>query len=388
MVVLFGFAVTSLLIAGHTVVEGEEEDGAVAAKVCGTTDPFKDEDRTEFIDFHNNLRKKIARGDAPNFTGKLPSAKNMYALNYDCNMEKELQTKLKSCDIPDFTYTNGYGQNIIKFSKKKFESISEIKTRVLIALELWSNPIVYYGIKNGDEVLMYDDARLNTFANVTRKKQKLPGGGNNTQCKGNDEMDDLARDAILNAHNEPPCKRPGSEWEKLRQIADIKIHAKNVFFFEIYDCHTESEAIKYASTCSFVKSSESRREGYGENVFVYPVPNADPVLAFKAAAASWWAQITADSIGRDVKFTESLKAKAVQTEFAQMAWGKSVKLGCAIQTCSLSSFIVCRYSPAGNIVNENIYEIGAICSGCSSACNYTEGLCKPYGFMKELSLSY
>ncbi|KHJ79899.1 SCP-like protein, partial [Oesophagostomum dentatum] len=188
-----GRNVISLLIAEHTLVEGEEENGAVAAKVCSTTDPFKDEDRTEFIDFHNNLRKKIAKGDAPNFTGRLPSAKNMYALNYDCNMEKELQARLKSCDIPNFTYTNGYGQNII--NKKKFENIGEVKTRVLIALELWSNPILYYGIKNGDEVLKYDDARLNTFANMIYAKALRFACGY-VACEG--DVDDVYISCVYN----------------------------------------------------------------------------------------------------------------------------------------------------------------------------------------------
>ncbi|KHJ75022.1 hypothetical protein OESDEN_25362 [Oesophagostomum dentatum] len=58
-----------------------------------------------------------------------------------------------------------------------------------------------------------------------------------------------------------------------------------------------------------------------------------------------------------------------------MAWANSKKLGCAMQTCSSSSFIVCRYSPKGNILGQKIYKNGKTCAGCPATCNATEGLC-------------
>ncbi|EPB79266.1 hypothetical protein ANCCEY_01689 [Ancylostoma ceylanicum] len=96
----------------------------------------------------------------------------------------------------------------------------------------------------------------------------------------------------------------------------------------------------YASTCALTKSPENERKGYGENVFIYNVPNAVPADAFKA-----------------------------------MAWANSVKIGCGIQTCGMKSFVVCRYSPPGNVLNQTIYPIGDVCSGCKAACNESEGLC-------------
>ncbi|KIH63646.1 SCP-like protein [Ancylostoma duodenale] len=115
----------------------------------------------------------------------------------------------------------------------------------------------------------------------------------------------------------------------------------------IYDCGTEAEAIDYANTCELTKSAQADRKGFGENVYVYPAPNADPVEAFEAAAKKWWDQIFLDGINWEVKYIQGLKDKKTdQRGFTQMAWAKSIKLGCGIQTCDLSTFIVCRYSPA------------------------------------------
>ncbi|KIH45865.1 hypothetical protein ANCDUO_24088 [Ancylostoma duodenale] len=51
-----------------------------------------------------------------------------------------------------------------------------------------------------------------------------------------------------------------------------------------YDCATEAEAIDYANKCELIKSPEKDRRNFGENVYVYPAPNADPIVAFEAVS--------------------------------------------------------------------------------------------------------
>ncbi|KIH50551.1 hypothetical protein ANCDUO_19370 [Ancylostoma duodenale] len=86
----------------------------------------------------------------------------------------------------------------------------------------------------------------------------------------------------------------------------------------IYDCATEGEAIDYANSCELTKSPEQDRKGFGENVYVYPAPNADPIEAFEAAAKKWWDQIFLDGINWEVKYIQSLKDKKIdQKAFIQ-----------------------------------------------------------------------
>ncbi|EYC30042.1 hypothetical protein Y032_0005g2414 [Ancylostoma ceylanicum] len=64
----------------------------------------------------------------------------------------------------------------------------------------------------------------------------------------------------------------------------------------------------------------------------------------------------------------------------KMGWATSNLLGCSIVKCSTSNRYVgvCRYSPKGNLVNYNVYQVGTVCSACPSgktSCNRDEGLC-------------
>ncbi|ETN84166.1 SCP-like protein [Necator americanus] len=203
----------------------------------------------------------------------------------------------------------------------------------------------------------------------------IPGGGTNTMCRGNDAMTDEARNYVLDVHNSKRSLLARGEITNGKN-SHYKLPTSSFMPRMIYDCTTEAEAIKYARTCSFTKSPEKERKGYGENVFTFPTPNTDPVPAFEAATECWWTQIFAARINDDMKFVRKFNEKAIdQRGFTQMAWARSVKLGCALQTCSQSSFVVCRYSPAGNIVNEQIYVPGRVCEGCLAACIDYEGLC-------------
>ncbi|CAJ0588241.1 unnamed protein product [Cylicocyclus nassatus] len=421
-----------------------------------------DEDRILLRDYHNNLRKEVANGRYNNYIGNLPEGRNIYKLKYDCNMEKEVQSALENGEAR-ITFNNGYGQNIAKFSLSKSPDpdppglkagATSGKPELQMALESWSNPILYYGLKNPGNV--YEDARLYTFANMVYgktlrigcgykkvgeekkdesnangdqyvvvsciynliggypnnviyesgskcqtaadcttypgsicNKKKFaglcvykgavphPDDGPNEMCKSNKGMNDHFRQAVLQAHNSKKSMLALGQVQngKLKQ----KLPQSSFMPKMIYDCETEAEAIKYSSACLLNKSDESARPGYGENVFVYPIPNADPLVALNAATENWWSQISEDSINNKVMFDETLKNKVIdQKGFTQMAWSKSVKLGCAVRTCDLSTFVVCRYSPAGNILNQQIYITGSVCSGCAPACNKTEGLCNIY----------
>ncbi|CAJ0595741.1 unnamed protein product [Cylicocyclus nassatus] len=147
-----------------------------------------------------------------------------------------------------------------------------------------------------------------------------------------------------------------------------------------YDMDLEAQAIDYAKGCSLKKSDESTRPGIGENVYVHDTVITDQVELFNTVAISWWTQIFKDGINRQLIFSENLRDKQAkkgidQTAFTQMAWANTNKIGCAVVDCSGKSFVVCRYSPAGNILNQTIYRIGNVCGLCGGTCSPDVGLC-------------
>ncbi|PIO68426.1 hypothetical protein TELCIR_09787 [Teladorsagia circumcincta] len=62
----------------------------------------------------------------------------------------------------------------------------------------------------------------------------------------------------------------------------------------------------------------------------------------------------------------------------QMAWASTTQVGCGAKLCGDNYIVVCRYTPRGNVVNQNIYNAGPMCSQCFGACSKTylyKGLC-------------
>ncbi|CAJ0595583.1 unnamed protein product [Cylicocyclus nassatus] len=147
-----------------------------------------------------------------------------------------------------------------------------------------------------------------------------------------------------------------------------------------YDMNLEAQAIEHAKGCSLIKSDESTRTGIGENVYVHNTVIKDAVELFNIVAICWWTQIFQDGINNQLIFSENLRDKQAkknidQTAFTQIAWANTNKIGCASVDCSGKSFVVCRYSPAGNILNQPIYRIGYVCQGCQGTCSSADGLC-------------
>ncbi|KHJ81697.1 hypothetical protein OESDEN_18615 [Oesophagostomum dentatum] len=57
-----------------------------------------------------------------------------------------------------------------------------------------------------------------------------------------------------------------------------------------------------------------------------------------------------------------------------MAWARTNKLGCSIARCSDEYVTVCRYLEKGNVVRQQVYIPGRLCSMCTSGCDQ-DGLC-------------
>ncbi|KIH57502.1 hypothetical protein ANCDUO_12307 [Ancylostoma duodenale] len=109
----------------------------------------------------------IAEGRQPNNQGTLPSAKNMYKLEYNCEMEGEVQKEILAC-TGRATLTEKYGQNYLVVPAADMHA--DVPNRLRAAIAIWKGPQRYYGLNN---ISNYDDNRLYTFAN--RLSRSLAG---------------------------------------------------------------------------------------------------------------------------------------------------------------------------------------------------------------------
>ncbi|CAJ0595459.1 unnamed protein product [Cylicocyclus nassatus] len=144
-----------------------------------------------------------------------------------------------------------------------------------------------------------------------------------------------------------------------------------------YDTELENEAQTWVSTCppSPGKSELSTRVGHGETTTIIGDKTTSCADSIKQALEAWWNEIEKKALNSAVKYTQVLEQSAnAPTNFTQMAWAASYKVGCAVGNCEYGNLVVCRYYVRGNIYSEYIYRIGTTCGACSSKC--TNGLCK------------
>ncbi|VDK50281.1 unnamed protein product [Cylicostephanus goldi] len=180
--------------------------------VCGdkAVAPFTEWERKTILDYHNELRANVSQGKAKNYKGNLSSAKNMYKLRYDCKMEGKVQAELDK-NLVRITFDNGYGQNVARFTK------SENRDKdILHALESWSNPVLFYGIKNEEN--RYDDDRLYTFANMIYAKTLRFG------CGYKDEGETVIISCIYNLIGAYPNNILYEEGEMCKKAKDCTMY--------------------------------------------------------------------------------------------------------------------------------------------------------------------
>ncbi|RCN40503.1 SCP-like protein [Ancylostoma caninum] len=146
-----------------------------------------------------------------------------------------------------------------------------------------------------------------------------------------------------------------------------------------YDCTAESYALSHVRKCDRQLSPQQARPGYKENINVFFTTGTNGELAaVEHAINKWWGQLRTHGFPTNMIFTEAVRRRTtnVVTKFAKMAWWSNTQLGCATHRCNGFYFTSCMYGPGGgNIVGQAVYQIGAVCSGCSGTCDAAVGLC-------------
>lgn len=92
---------------------------ALAALGCsGTGSSFSDDDRTFMVNYVNGLRSQIVKGMQPaGVGGNYPKGKNMYKLEWDCDLESIAQEWADRCQFEHRSKvgaapTPGAGENL------------------------------------------------------------------------------------------------------------------------------------------------------------------------------------------------------------------------------------------------------------------------------------
>ncbi|WKY12920.1 hypothetical protein Q1695_004048 [Nippostrongylus brasiliensis] len=400
--------------------------------VCSNTG-MTDAIRTTILNFHNDARRRVAKGVEPNKSGTLNPAKNMYKLEWDCTMEDQAQTAMNQCSGSISSWSN-MAQNVMSWSSSG--GFSNPATQVNATLANWWGQAVKNGVTDPDN--KYTSSSLYSFSNMVFSETtkigcaykvcntqlfvtclynglgfytnaKMWETGNacsansdcttyansicdnglcvkgapvpdtNNACSSNTGSSDAVRSAFLTAHNKYRSSvARGLEPDALGGNAPKASKMLKM----VWDCSVEASAMAHAQKCVYEHSASSTRPGLGENIYMTSSVNFDMVKAANQASSLWWSELAQYGVGPSNNLTTALwnRPNTQIGHYSQMAWETSYRLGCAIAHCPSFTFGVCQYGPAGNYMNRLIYTIGNPCTsdaGCpgSYTCSVSEGLC-------------
>ncbi|EYB92937.1 hypothetical protein Y032_0188g1147 [Ancylostoma ceylanicum] len=393
--------------------------------------------RELFLALHNDKRRSIALGKAPNNVGFLGPAKNMYKMEWKCEYEKFAQTTVDSCNANGAL---GPASNGISFAGNGNEYRSHPYQYINETFQIWANGPQLYGTTNVYEnwnnyyfgnIAMSKTTKLGCAYNVcgntfyvncvyslagnfqgTVMWEKGPAckqdgecttypgstcdnglcvaggdsgmavGGTNKICPKNSHMNDEAREKFLERHNALRSSLAKGEQEDPLGVNGFAPKAARMRKM-VWDCEIEYNSQKHASSCQYEHSPPSARPGLGQNLYFTEQITLGVALAAAQASDSWWAELKTFGVPPENRITPAVyyrRGKEIG-HYSQMAWQNSYKLGCGISWCKEYTYVVCEYGPGGNTMGELIYQLGSPCStdedcqcsGCK--CSKEEALC-------------
>ncbi|RCN47951.1 SCP-like protein [Ancylostoma caninum] len=157
-----------------------------------------------------------------------------------------------------------------------------------------------------------------------------------------------------------------------------------------YDCNAESYAQQAVNTCRRTELPAHSLGGHKQNLFIFnnPYASQQQAVLYKTSAvvedeivkaiATWWSQLARFGMRSNMMFYQSEFKRGASNvlNWAKMAWWNTKRVGCAAKNCGSFYAVSCMYNPGGAIVNQYVYQVGAVCSGCPSGQCDGQALCR------------
>ncbi|EYB88843.1 hypothetical protein Y032_0240g3336, partial [Ancylostoma ceylanicum] len=339
---------------------------AAAPTSFGCDGKISDVMRRKILDFHNQARVKLANGQEKNKTGRLPSAKNMYKLSWDCELEKKAQAAIANCP-EDLSDLQGYGTNFGKmYYCPKYPKPSEVL--VMNELSRWWNEARKYGLTDSKNRYIKEDMQgsMEEWANMANGKNTKIGCSYNKIRSSTVFLcaydDNAEKDEKVIYESGKPCKKdqdcttyqgskcggsglclgtpePGYKQkeealeracnDKTGMNEEIRKHLLDSYnkyrsrvarglepdaaggnapkaeqmLKMIYDCPTEKVAFKLAKKCP-----SATRKIYSHNWNMHKASNRSmsDEAAADEATATWWSELKKNGVGESNILTPDL----------------------------------------------------------------------------------
>ncbi|EPB79277.1 SCP-like protein [Ancylostoma ceylanicum] len=381
---------------------------------CGSDLKIDGKLRKQFLDYHNQKRRDIARGAESNFN----RAKNMYKLSWSCDLEKKAQRHIQSCPsqvqglgstgannmmwtISGGSFDKSRVEKMIKDTLDKWwepakqyrldadnryprhsglynvaNIINAATTKVGCTYNVCGNRMVilclYDEIAYITEKILYDTGNpctrnehcttyrkstCDTATGLCVKPDEPRDNGESNMCSPSNGMTDRTRRTILDLHNDFRSLVARGQAEDKLIPNGFAPPAARMLKME-YDCNLEKTAANYARRCVYAHSLPQERDNAGENLYTVSMPDAEKIKAGEWATRAWFSELKEFGVGQKNLLEQWLfdrqkrNPKMKIGHYTQMVWGTTNKLGCGIQNCQnpKQTLVVCHYKQAGNVM--------------------------------------
>lgn len=113
-------------------------------------------------------------------------------------------------------------------------------------------------------------------------------------------------------------------------------------------------AVYLAVTNSFQHSDQSHRPGTGENLWM----GTRGAFSFEAMIGGWSSE-RRDFVPGVFPAVSRAGSWEKVGHYTQMVWPTTTRVGCAIASNAANDYLVCRYSPAGNVIGRPLLTAAA-----------------------------
>ncbi|CAJ0601447.1 unnamed protein product [Cylicocyclus nassatus] len=205
---------------------------------------------------------------------------------------------------------------------------------------------------------------------------EFPGSSDepNTKCSSK-EISDTMRMHMQDTHNYRRSQLA------LGQISDNKgkpLPAASNMNYLVWDCALEREAHDFLRGCPKEGYKRTDDDSLAQN-FYYGITDEPTFRDMnKKAVTEWWKQVRKVAGPGTKAFTTQHNSTEIRS-FTLMGWASSREMGCSIAKCGSYWVEACRYYPPGNKVGQSMYKSGKVCSKCDASgaksCDRNLGLC-------------
>ena len=147
----------------------------------------------------------------------------------------------------------------------------------------------------------------------------------------------------------PPATAVAMRFVLLHNQVRARVGVRPVHWDSSLASAADRYAIELARTGRWGHSSAAARPGQGENLWMGTrgAFSVDQMVGSWAGEGRWFRRGRFPQVSATGDWTEV-------GHYSQMIWPGSVRVGCAIRSSARNDYLVCRYSPAGNVAGVTV----------------------------------